>query len=330
MEELKKFKILCIDGGGIKGLYSAQILAKFEEVFKVKISDCFDMLCGTSTGGIIALAASLKIPMVDIVSFYKKNGPAIFNEKLKKRPHGSKFLTAKQVFFRGKYSAEPLRQALENVFGSRKIAESNNLLCIPAYNVNTATPRVFKKNYENFTEDDRKRYVDVALATAAAPTFFPMMEIEGDQFADGGLWANNPILVGLAEFLYKFSDDKRFNGLEILSISSCEQAKGECHKKVDRSFLSWKNALFDAYSLGQSKSVMFFLKCLKGKFNFQLNYERIFNEPVSAEQAPFIDIDNASPTSLKMLCTLANHTANQAKMKPEISSYFKTGKTINI
>ena len=57
MAEPKKFKILCIDGGGIKGLYSAQLLAKFEDVFNVRISDCFDMLCGTSTGGIIALAA---------------------------------------------------------------------------------------------------------------------------------------------------------------------------------------------------------------------------------------------------------------------------------
>ena len=78
-----KFKILTIDGGGIKGLYSAQVLAKFEEVFKCKISDCFDMLCGTSTGGIIALAASLGIPMNEVVTFYKKEGPKIFNQKIK-------------------------------------------------------------------------------------------------------------------------------------------------------------------------------------------------------------------------------------------------------
>ena len=177
MAEPKKFKILCIDGGGIKGLYSAQLLAKFEDVFNVRISDCFDMLCGTSTGGIIALAASLKKPMRDVVTFYEQDGPIIFNEKLKKRPHGNKILIAKQVAFGGKYSVEPLRQALKNVFGTQKIGESNNFLCIPSYNVNTAIPRIFKKDYANFTEDDRKSYVDVALATAAAPTYFPMMEI---------------------------------------------------------------------------------------------------------------------------------------------------------
>lgn len=67
MEDKKNFKILCIDGGGIKGLYSAQVLAKFEESFNTRLSDHFDLICGTSTGGIIALAASAKIPMVDVV-----------------------------------------------------------------------------------------------------------------------------------------------------------------------------------------------------------------------------------------------------------------------
>ena len=73
--EARHFKILCIDGGGIKGIYSAELLAKFEEVFGCVVSDCFDMLCGTSTGGIIALAASLKIPMSSVVKFYREKGP---------------------------------------------------------------------------------------------------------------------------------------------------------------------------------------------------------------------------------------------------------------
>jgi hypothetical protein len=305
------------------------LLAKFEEVFKVKISDCFDMLCGTSTGGIIALAASLKIPMKDVVTFYEQDGPTIFNEKLKKIPQGDKLLMAKQTALGGKYSATPLRQALKNVFGSRKIGESNNFLCIPSYNINTAIPRIFKKDYSNFTEDDRKSYVDVALATTAAPTYFPMMEIEDDQFVDGGLWANNPVLVGLVEFLYKFTDDKRFSGLEMLSISSCEKERGEIHKKVNRDFLHWKNSLFDAYSTGQSKSAMCLLKYLKGRLNFPFNYERIVNLPLSAEEASIIDMDNASPASLKLLRKKADNTAINAKVKPEIEHFFKTTKSIN-
>lgn len=71
MEEKKKFKILSIDGGGIKGLYSAQVLAKFEESFNTRLSDHFDLICGTSTGGIIALGVSAKIPMKNIVEFLR-------------------------------------------------------------------------------------------------------------------------------------------------------------------------------------------------------------------------------------------------------------------
>lgn len=83
MEGKKTFKILCIDGGGIKGLYSAQVLAKFEECFNTKLSDHFDLICGTSTGGIIALAVSAKILMSEVVRFYEEYGPKIFSSSWK-------------------------------------------------------------------------------------------------------------------------------------------------------------------------------------------------------------------------------------------------------
>lgn len=86
MEEIKRkhFKILCIDGGGIKGLFSARVLNVFEDYFHTICSDHFDLICGTSTGGIIALGASLKIPMKDIATFYETKGPKIFYSPLKK------------------------------------------------------------------------------------------------------------------------------------------------------------------------------------------------------------------------------------------------------
>lgn len=325
----KPFKILCIDGGGIKGLYSARLLAKFEEVFDCVISDCFDMLCGTSTGGIIALAASLKIPMSDVVKFYQEHGSSIFNESAKCRVGGRTFLLAKQIAFGGKYSAKYLRLALESVFEDKKIAESNNFLCIPAYNTLTANPRVFKKDFDNYTEDDRKSYVDVALATSAAPTYLPVMEIEGDQYVDGGLWANNPILVALSEYLYKFVQDKRFDGLEILSISSCQKTKGEKHHKLNRAFIDWSDTLFDAYSIGQSKSTMFLLSKLKESLTFPFDFHRIENLPLSPEQDKIIDMDNASEASMKLLVKIADNTAMTAKMRPEIAHYFQTKKTLN-
>ena len=73
------FKILCIDGGGIKGVFSAQVLAEFEEAFNTSTSEHFDLVCGTSTGGIIALGVAAGIPMKDVVQFYIDNGPLIFS-----------------------------------------------------------------------------------------------------------------------------------------------------------------------------------------------------------------------------------------------------------
>ena len=109
------------------------------------------------------------------------------------------------------------------------------------------------------------------------------MEIEDDQFVDGGLWANNPILVALTEYLYKFAQDKRFDGLEILSISSCQKTQGEKHHKLNRSFIDWADTLFDAYSIGQSKSTMVLLPKLKRYLSFPFDFHRIENIALSPE-----------------------------------------------
>lgn len=323
----KPFKILCIDGGGIKGLFSAQVLAKFENVFKTNISDQFDLICGTSTGGIIALAASAKIPMSDVVRFYKEKGPIIFAQK-RKGFVGQIFLRFKQLCFKGKYDNKELKKALIEVFGSKKISESSNLLCIPAFDIIQANPRVFKKDYNKFTEDNRKTYVDVALATSAAPTYLPIHRIESSQYVDGGVWANNPSLVGLMEFLYQFADDERFDGVDILSISSLEIPQGNVFKRVNRSFLDWGSGLVDLFSIGQAKNINKLFEFLNGKFKFQMHYVRVANVSPSPEQIKKLDMDNASEESLEILQSIGDATAVNTKMKKEIEKFFTTGKTI--
>lgn len=123
-KEPKVFKILTIDGGGIKGLYSAQILRHFEEKFECRISDYFDMLCGTSTGGLIALALSLKIPAVDICNFYDNEGPKIFTNFRKIKFGGKKYSngTIKQVCRGGKFRDTKLKESLSAIFGDKKRA----------------------------------------------------------------------------------------------------------------------------------------------------------------------------------------------------------------
>lgn len=252
-EEKGVFKILAIDGGGVKGLYSSTILEHFEEKFGVNISDYFDMICGTSTGGLIALALSLKIPTKEISDIYLKNGSKIFPKRNKK------IAFLKQVLGSGKFSDLPLKEVLTDVFKNSKLIESNNLLCIPSYSITDARPWVFKYDHKegDLGRDNKAKYVDVALATSAAPTYFPMAEIEyynSKQFIDGGVWANNPTLVGLIEALtYYVGKGKEFKKIKILSLSSLNNTGGKpVGLKRARGFKDWKEDLFETSLTGQS------------------------------------------------------------------------------
>lgn len=329
----KPFKILCIDGGGIKGLYSAKVLSVFEETYHTLCSENFDLICGTSTGGIIALAISLKIPMSDVVSFYQESGPTIFCNKKKIWPINDTLLSIKQMMIGSKYSQKRLKEALKNVFGDRMIKESNNLLCIPAYNMTDASPRIFKKDYGRFNQDDKKSYIDVALATSAAPTYLPVVEIDTIMYADGGLYANNPTIVGLAEAINNFIKPKErrnnndYDGIQILSISSLEKAKGEAPGRKNRSFWNWKKTLFDSYTIGQNKSSRFFLDKIIGHLDFELEITRIVNNPLSSEQSKLVDLDNACSKSIKLLDSIGLQTGINKKDTREIKRFFTSKKT---
>lgn len=319
----KVFKVLCIDGGGIKGLYSAKILEHFEEKFACCISDYFDMLCGTSTGGLIALALSLKIPTAEICRFYEEEGPKIFPEY----PKWLSFL--RQTVLSGKYSDEPLRAALRKMFGDRKIAQSHNLLCIPSYSLTEARPWIFKFDHKegDLSRDNKALYVDVALATSAAPTYFPLVEIpyyDYKQFVDGGVWGNNPSLVGFIEALKFFvGKDKPFDKLSILSISSLSVTGG---KQVGltrhRSFRHWRDELFEASLTGQSLFTEYFLNEIASTNGVPLSYYRIPSPKISKEQENLIQLDVATPNALNLIRGKGNDVGDVYRKKPEIANFF--------
>ena len=147
----KPFKILSVDGGGIKGLYSSSILEHLERKFNGNCSDYFDLLCGTSTGGLIVVALSLKISAGEVSKIIEKHGHEIF-------PKQNKFVSFfRQTLWKGKFSDEPLKKVLTNLFGERTIADSNNLLCIPAYSFTDARPWIFKFDHkEGHLDRDNK------------------------------------------------------------------------------------------------------------------------------------------------------------------------------
>ncbi|WP_433193986.1 CBASS cGAMP-activated phospholipase [Nocardia sp. CA-107356] len=188
-------KILCIDGGGIKGVFPAAFLADLEEEVDGSIGDYFDLIVGTSTGGIIALGLGLGLSAKETLGFYEKYGPSIFR--------GNGGLGLVRWLGAAKYNPTPLRDALTEVFGEKKLGHSRTRLVIPSLDLETGQVHVKKTaHHPRFERDYKELAVDVALATAAAPTYFPTHRIQaGIPLIDGGTWANNPMGAAAVEAL---------------------------------------------------------------------------------------------------------------------------------
>lgn len=187
-----RFQILSLDGGGLRGMFTAAVLAFLEEDHGVRVVDHFDLVAGTSTGGIVALGLGLGMSPRQILEFYTEHGHGIFRNRSK--------LRGARHWIRSKYSARPLRGALTEVFGDRLFGESTKRLVIPSYNLGASDVHLFRTPHlSHLRRDWRERAVDVALSTAAAPTYFPTMPLRGARLIDGGVVANNPMMVALTE-----------------------------------------------------------------------------------------------------------------------------------
>jgi patatin-like phospholipase/acyl hydrolase len=336
------FKILSIDGGGVKGLFSAEILAGLEEHYGRNVSDYFDMICGTSTGGLIALALAVKKPASEIVEFYKNEGPKIFPHKYWA---SRAFAFCKQVIWGAKYSNAQLRESLDKVFGDKKMCDAVNQLCIPSYNLTIGRPTVLKSpfyvnNVNKWCNDEQLRMTDVALATSAAPTYFPVIELSGKYYTDGGVWANNPTLCGITEaFKYFINkefliDGKRikYTSVQVLSIASVNQPSGwSLKRRKNRSALLWLkgNKLLQPFMEGQSYYTDFFMKTLSSSFLFPINYKRITHSEQSVERYKNIDLDKATDIALKELSALGKDIVGfyRSSQESEVAPFFETLKS---
>jgi patatin-like phospholipase/acyl hydrolase len=218
--EAKPFRILSIDGGGIRGILPAAILAELEDrhLGGRCIGDYFDLITGTSTGGIIALGLSIGKTARSILDLYDKHGQEIFPPvrwdifKLRKR---WRFLQAVQYH---RYEASKLEALLACVFLEKTVGDAQRRLCVPSFDGFTEV-NVFKTPHHfDYKMDWKERMLTVAMATAAAPSYFPIYKNGERFFADGGVWANNPVMIGLVDALVCYKLDRR--QVHILSLGT--------------------------------------------------------------------------------------------------------------
>ena len=187
------FQILSLDGGGIRGIFSAALLAALEEDLGTSLTDHFDLIAGTSTGGIIALGLGLGLTPREIVEFYWSWGRKIFANQGNWR--------SVLHWFHRKYSSGPLEIALKHCFKDNLLGASKKRLVIPSYNIGEDDVYIFRTaHHERLRRDFKVPVWKVALATSAAPTFFPTFRgIDSLRLIDCGVWANNPTMVAIVE-----------------------------------------------------------------------------------------------------------------------------------
>jgi hypothetical protein len=323
----KTFKVLSIDGGGIKGLFSARIIEHFEQKFNCNIADYFDLICGTSTGGLIALGLSLNIPVGLISNLYYKRGKKIFPQRL------GLLRSLIQLAFGSKYDNKELRQTLEEIFGDKTLSDSKTLLCIPAFSLTDGRPFIFKYDHAegDLVRDNRTKYIDIALATSAAPAYLPIITIDtydNKQFVDGGIYANNPTLVGVIEALrYFVGKNKEFQKLQVLSISSLEPNPGRRFvAKHNRSVIDWNKDLIATFFEGQAYQTQYFVDTLARYCDSPFDYVRIPSADLSPAQARIINLDNTSREALDIISQKGKDQAHFWGRKDEVVQFFETRK----
>lgn len=193
-------QVLALDGGGLRGLYTASVIKSLESQLGHSICKHFDIITGTSTGGLIALALGRGIAGHEIQRFYLENGAKIF-------PSGGLGgrLRSLRSLVLSKYSNRVLKDTLQRLLetpdGNQPVlGDSQTRLVIPTFRAGESIPRLLKTPHAaRYKYDWALPMWAVGMATSAAPTFLPSFEYDGRTYIDGGLWANNPSLVGLIE-----------------------------------------------------------------------------------------------------------------------------------
>ena len=190
------YKILSLDGGGIRGVFPAAFLAKIEEHVQAPIASYFDLIAGTSTGGMIAIGLGLDVPASEILRLYEQHGPAIFDQG---HGRGGRLATPTCPWVSPSLRLEIFIRAssrgLAGILGQRRLGESRTRLLIPAWHPMLERVYIYKTAHHPRLETDYKGLaLDAAMATAAAPTFLkPHITSDSIELVDGGVWANNPI-----------------------------------------------------------------------------------------------------------------------------------------
>ena len=270
-------KVLAIDGGGIRGLIPALVLAEIERRTERRIAELVDMIAGTSTGGILACALGKPdpLPAAEIASLYVEEGPKIFDRSLLKQ------ITSLGGYLDERYSDRGLVRALERYLGDTPMTAATLPLLLTAYDTEARAIHLLRSEGEH----SGASMVEAAHATSAAPTYFEPVRSGGATLIDGGVFATNPALVAYAEVRGKLD--------LLLSLGTGEHTRPLPYEKVkDWGQLEWARPVIDVVFDGGQDAVDMQLRALlpDGYVRLQTQLEKASD-----------DLDDASSDNLERL-----------------------------
>jgi patatin-like phospholipase/acyl hydrolase len=325
-------RILSIDGGGIRGILSAEVLAALENKLQARtdnpdarLAHYFDFFAGTSTGAILAClylcpedrnSTQPYFSARDAADLYIKHGSAIFSNP-------REYMRQGEGLIKEKYSTEHLERLLKRKFIDLRLSHLLRPCIIPAYNISKRSAHFFTQHNARKNPACDYYLKDVTLAASAAPAYFQparVTSLSGETYplVDGGVFANNPTLCAYAE-VYKenmkgFSSEKKnAANVFILSIGTGASKKSyDYDPAVGWGPHGWIEPTLDVLLSGANETTDFILKQIFDSENAGKNYFRI--EP-SMEGAD-TELDNASPENIQALMLAGAETVK--KMDTEL------------
>lgn len=337
MTSERPLRVLSLDGGGMRGAYTATYLnsvadgfAKRREVGMLDVGAAFDLIVGTSVGGIVACTLAAGVPLPEVVQFFRDHGPRIFPRRLPSRIGPDLLVDLYRRPSALRKGTEALRTALTHCLKSETIGElykrRDIALAITAIELSQHNSWVFKTPHlpTSNHRDDNYRLVDVCLATSAAPIFRSLASLQTADggpasrrvFADGGLWANNPVMVSLLEGL---SMAKPNQPVHVFCVGTCPLPAGEQvpEGKADRGLAQWKFGglvaplAIDAQEYAFDNMARLFAPHLKRECKV-VRFPRV---PVPAALMPYLDLDETRPEAIEALINQAKTDADTANSR---------------
>ena len=290
-------RVLSIDGGGIRGIIPAILLAELERATGRPVADTFDLVAGTSTGGILALALTMKgedgrprWSADEMIGLYEEQGPNIFDRSVWDR------IRSVEGLLDEKYPPEGMETAFAAYLGDARLSEALTEVLVTAYEIEQRTTFFFKSAKARADERDDFPIREAAQATSAAPTYFEPVQIERGHgrpdlaLVDGGVFANNPAMCAYAEALKDEGDDE----ITLLSLGTGELTRALPYEDAkDWGLAEWAKPIIDVVFDGVSDATDHHLEQILGRehyFRFQTRLDRARD-----------DMDDASEGNLHLL-----------------------------